>query len=588
MSLKKRFFMQGSLWGVTIATAFCLGGVELGYFSHGPSEGEAIAQGTENSTSGPADGWEVTTSEVDGADAGARSGATPAACCALGAGETLDAAAIVRFKAAGDWCTPHGVPESMCVLCNPALIPEFKAKGDWCAGHNLPESLCPLCNPSVAALGIGRDWCAEHGVPASQCAICRNRSKTSGSEGVTGEALGDRAADLALELVYSPEAGADWRTSEATGLSQRKSINPNCLLHLATVRLASPEIAEEAGLRLESVRSGDWNRTVDCYGEVQFDRTKYALISPRSGGIVKSVEVDLGGEVKQGDILAHVDSIEFGRAKADYLRAWAEFERWTWMSESFERVGTGGGIALREKVEAKASLEAASVEVTIAVQDLMNFGLDADGIERVRLNKDTRTDLPIRAPFDGAVVDLNAVVGERIDAGEPLCSISDLSKVWVVVDVSADDLPMLAVGSPMTFRPDSLYGETFTGALTWISPKIDERTRTAKARMEIDNRDGILRAGQFGRGSILEESLAGAIVAPREAVQWDGCCNVVFVEESRGVYQPRKLRIGSETEQECVVLAGLVPGERVVTTGSYLLKTEILKGNIGAGCCGND
>jgi len=547
----------------------------------------ATAQNTGAETL-PSDGWEVSASEVPGAVVTQTAAGAVPACCAVGPGKPMDATAVAQFKAAGDWCTPHGVPESMCVLCNPALIPEFKAKGDWCAGHGLPESLCPLCNPSVAALGIGRDWCAEHGVPASQCVVCKNRSKqTSGVSGST-PSLGDQASDLALELVLSGETGTESQTSEATGLNQRKSINPNCLLHLAKIRLASPEIAEEAGLRLENVKSGDWNRTVECYGEVQFDRTKYALISPRSGGIVKSVEVDLGRAVKQGDVLAHVDSIDFGRAKADYLRAWTEFERWTWMGESFDRAGTGGGIALREKVEARASLEAASVELAISAQDLKNFGLGAEDIERIRLNKDTRTDLPIRAPFDGAVVDLNAVVGERIEAGQPLCAVADLSKVWVAVDAPADDLQMLELGSPMSFRPDSLIGETFTGTVTWISPQIDERTRTAKVRMEIDNKDGLLRAGQFGRGSILEEERSDAIVVPREAVQWDGCCNVVFVEESRGVYQPRKLRIGSETAQECVVLAGLVPGERVVTTGSYLLKTEILKGSIGAGCCGND
>ena len=135
-----------------------------------------------------------------------------------GPGQALDAAAIAQYKATGDWCTPHGVPESMCVLCNPSLIPDFKARGDWCAGHDLPESLCPLCNPSVAALGIGRDWCAEHGVPASQCAICRNRSKTPAGDTPVRGSLAGRGSELGLEIIY---AGDGWETSEATGKKLR-------------------------------------------------------------------------------------------------------------------------------------------------------------------------------------------------------------------------------------------------------------------------------------------------------------------------------------------------------------------------------
>ncbi|MCG3144123.1 MAG: Multidrug resistance protein MdtA [Gammaproteobacteria bacterium] len=559
------------------------------------AEGSPVASEDDDRETDSGDGWSMETPPANDEGAASAVKAAGDTCCPPGAknptcevGGLFDPSKIEQYKASGDWCTPHGVPESMCVKCNPNLVVQFKEKGNWCAGHELPESLCPLCHKELAEAGVGRDWCSAHGLPASQCIICKNRSKQSTGENGLVSSLQNQVAEMALELVPSGDGGTDSKISAASGIGQRVSINPNCLLHLAKIRLASPEIAESAGLQVESAQAADRNRTVDCYGEVQFDKTKYALISPRSGGIVRTVEVDLGRAVKRGDVLANVDSIEFGRAKADYLRAWTEYERWTWMDESFDRAISVGGIALKEKVEAKSSLDAASVEIAIAAQDLRNYGLESEDIERIKLTNDTRTDLPVRAPFDGTVVELNAVVGERVVAGDPLCSVADLTSVWVVVDVSASDLPMLALGSSLTFRPDSLIGETFTGTVTWISPKLDERTRTAKARMEIQNTDGLLRAGQFGRGSIQEEEFPDAIVVPREAVQWDGCCNVIFVEESQGVYETRKLRVGSETETERVILTGLVPGERVVTTGSYLLKTEILKGSIGAGCCGND
>ena len=76
-----------------------------------------------------------------------------------------------------------------------------------------------------------------------------------------------------------------------------------------------------------------------------------------------------------------------------------------------------------------------------------------------------------------------------------------------------------------------------------------------------------------------------ALIVPREALQWDGCCNLVFVRHSDQLYEPRKVKLGYETDRFYLVDSGLRAGEEVVTTGSFLLKTEIMKGNIGAGCC---
>ena len=372
------------------------------------------------------------------------------------------------------------------------------------------------------------------------------------------------------------------------GEDLRRNLNPNCLLHLSQVRFASPEIAWRTGIEVAPVGRSRIPQTVECYGEIEYDRTRYAVISPRDCGIVSEVFVDLGQQVREGEVLARIDSVEFGEAKAAYLRARAALNRWTWVNESYRNAGGSGAISRRDSIEARAELESASVELAIASQKLSNFGLGVDEIQEIADKNNTDTLFPVHAPFDAMVVGVNAASGERVEPGFALFQVADLSRMWVMLDLCSRDLSQVCLGQEVSFIADPAGEKTFRGEVTWIDSRLDGRTRTAKVRAELDNQDGSLRSGLFGKGSILIHDEGEATVVPRDAVQWDGCCNVCFVEQSPGRYQPRKVRLGNENQEAYTVVAGLLPGERVVTQGSYLLKTEILKGSIGAGCCGND
>jgi cobalt-zinc-cadmium efflux system membrane fusion protein len=497
---------------------------------------------------------------------------------------------IQRFKAAGDWCTEHGVPESMCVKCNPALAADFKAKGNWCGSHEVPESLCSICHKQLAKLGIGRDWCEAHGVPASQCVICApEHAVRTGAEApslfekveVQAAALEAEAAKRDFEKALGSE-GAPYEEA------RRNGINPNCPLHGIKIRFESPKVAEEAGLVVETVGRRRMTQSIDCYGDIQYDQSHYAFLSPRAPGIVNSVKAAIGQQVWAGDILAVIDSTEFGKAKAGFLRAHAAANKWKWVSDSYQSTGNGGAVSRKELVEAQAELEAAGIELAIARQTLKNFNLKEAEIDQVAADKDTSTLLPVRAPFAATVVQLSAVPGEQVETGAKLFALADLSTMWVCLDLFVEDLNQVAIGMPVAFTVDRMKGETFVGKITWISSDLDPKTRTGKVRAELDNSENLLRAGLFGEGKITIHDGEEVVTVPREAVQWDGCCNVVFVQQDGRDYEARKLRLGYETEGFYTVMAGLLPGEQVVTQGSYLMKTEILKSKIGAGCCAND
>jgi len=466
---------------------------------------------------------------------------------------------------AADLCR-HQLAEDRCPFCTPSLVESM----GMCGGHKVPEALCTRCNASlVRAFQMENDWCGEHGLPESQCLICNPPAPDP--EGSTG----DESPGLTSISDRSPEAvPRDQRAPSST-----------CTNAFSTVTLASPEVARLAGLQTQVVRAQAVTETVDANVEIAFDGGRYAHLASRAAGIVARVNVDLGETVQAGDVLALIDSAEFGMAKAAFLQARSLVDLWE-KNHARERSLMEKSVATeRDVLEAETKLVECRIELSNASQRLRNLGLSEADIAAVAATGDTSSHLPLTAPFPGVVVDRAAVMGEVIDTARPLFSVADTSSMWAMLDVYESDVARLERGQRVRITIEGLPGRTIEGSLTWISAHVDHRTRTIKARAEIANPGGVLRANMFGRASVEIRTIENAVLVPEAAVQWDGCCNIVFVRHTDTIYQPYKVTLGFQRDGYFVVEQGLPPGEAVVTQGSFLLKTEILKGNIGAGCC---
>ena len=439
-------------------------------------------------------------------------------------------------------CIEHGVPEALCTKCNPALIAAFKATGDWCAGHSVPESQCTICNPDLPG---SRDS-AEEPAPSSP----------------------------SVELVRMPELPRNQRLPAVT-----------CQTNTVTVQFRSPEIARAAGLEYTRVESRTVTQTILCNAEVTYDANRYAHLASRAPGVVREVSKDLGQAVTTGEILAVVDAADLGTAKAEHLQALALVSLWEKNHAREERLLESKVATERDALEAESRLTESRIALSRASQRLSTLGLSDAQLEEVSKKQDTSSLLPLPAPFSGVVVERSAVVGDVVDTRQPLLSVADMSLMWAMLDIYESDLPKVRSGQAVVFEADGLPGERRGGRVTWVSSHVDRRTRTLKVRAEITNQDGLLRAGMFGKAIITLRKNEAALVVPKESVQWEGCCNVVFVKRSEASFEPRKVTLGYETDRFFVVERGVNEGETIVTTGSFLLKTEILKGSIGAGCC---
>jgi cobalt-zinc-cadmium efflux system membrane fusion protein len=447
------------------------------------------------------------------------------------------------------FCAGHGVPEAICYQCDPAVIPAFKAKGDWCAGHDRPESQCYICNPELDPMREGED-------PGDTS----QHSSPGGNE---------------PSFATAPERVP--RTQRAPSV--------RCETENLVVRFDSPDVAGDAGLELAEVQARPITKTVDCNAVIEFDGDRYTELAAQVPGVVAVVHRDFGDRVGRGAALATITSPNLGAAKATYLQAEATHRLWKKNHAREAALVERGLSSEKDLLEYETHLAESRIALSNAQQELLSLGLSVDQIDELRESGDTSPTYVVRSPFSGVIVDRNIAVGEVVEPSESLFSVADVSRMWALLDVYESDAREIRVGQPVVLRVEGLPGESYGAHITWVSSRVDPDSRTLPARAELDNPDGELRANMFARAIISVRDQHEALVVPKEAVQWEGCCNVVFVRNSETEYEPRKVHLGTDTGTVYEVLDGVSGGEAVVTQGSFLLKTEIMKGNIGAGCC---
>jgi cobalt-zinc-cadmium efflux system membrane fusion protein len=461
-----------------------------------------------------------------------------------------------------DWCKEHGVPESECVECNPELMPKGKTFG-WCKTHGVSD--CPHEHPEVAEV--------------------RPTPKVT-------------EADLA-------------RAERALAFAERPENSSKCKLHVRRIQFASKEAFEKTGVEVAPVWRAPVVEAVTANGEVLYDQTGVARLSARVPGTVWWVPKQVGEPVKRGEVLALVDAVEVGRAKAELVQAIANLNLKTRIFANLR--SASGAVPERQIQEAEAAQNEAQVRLHTAQQALMNLGLavELDDVKDLRAEELTRRVrflglpekviktletkattanlLPVVAPLDGVVVSREVVAGEVVDSTKVLFVVADVSRMWLTLSVRLEDARLIALGQPVRFRPDG-GREEVSGKVTWKSTSVDERTRTVKVRADLDNPEARLHANAFGTGRVILREEKDAIVVPNESVHWEGCCHIVFVrdkdfleEGAPKVFHVRKIRPGAKDEKQTEVIAGVLPGEVVATRGSGVLRAELLKNNLGAG-----
>jgi len=480
---------------------------------------------------------------------------------------------------AGLYCKEHGVPEKFCTLCHKQLEDKLML----CKEHgNIPEDICTLCHAEVAKK-YNIEMCKEHGLPEHFCFKCGKGPSASLNQPDDGWcAAHNKPEDLCPECAQAEAAGKPLPM-------QKSSTAKVCREALPTVRLASATLARKIGIQTAVVGEEEHAHKLIANAETAYDSNRYADISPRVAGFIGEVKVDLGQAVHPGDVLAVIDSAEVSAAKAQFHSSQASVKLAQATAERTQSLSRTGAVAGKAELEVMTALNQALAAAMDAEQKLRNLGFDDAELIRILTTKDTRNLLNVVAPIDGTVVARHAVKGEAVQATAQLFAVADTSRIWIWIDIYESDIAKVTPGQVVSFAamandPEQAYATG--GLVTWIGSEVNEQTRTTRVRAELGNPGKRLRAHQFGEATIQIGSEHKAVVVPKEAVQRRDKVDVVFIPEGAGVYRPHRVTTKPTDRSDVLeVTWGLKPGQTVVSKGAFLLKTEIMKGAIGAGCC---
>jgi len=189
--------------------------------------------------------------------------------------------------------------------------------------------------------------------------------------------------------------------------------------------------------------------------------------------------------------------------------------------------------------------------------------------------------LEIKAPIEGVVLERKSTTGELVEKGSAIYTISDPSDLWVIAEVKERDIAAIKVGQEASFKVLAYPDQVFHGKVVRLGNQVETDTRTLEVRIETDNADGRLKAGMFADVEIITTILNDILVIPDTALQSDGDSQVVFVAQGDNQFEKRAVTLGMEQQGRVQVLDGLKAGDEVVTEGSFILKSELLKGELG-------
>lgn len=329
-------------------------------------------------------------------------------------------------------------------------------------------------------------------------------------------------------------------------------------------------------LASQPVERGELTLDLSLTGEITPDLDRTVEVFPRAAGIVRDVSGRQGQTLRAGAVLAVLDSGASSEAEAAYQAALAREDLTRTRLAKEEALWNKKISAEQDYLQARQEATEAALELKKARDRLRLLGLTLPRTGSFPPSAAGGRLLPVVAPIDGTVIERKVAAGDQVGETSALFRIANLDSVWVIAGVPESDMGRVAVGQPAEVILSAHPGRRFEGRVTWVSDVLDDRTRTLPVRIELDNRERLLKPGGFARITVSARA-SGALTVPLAAVQRQKAEHIVFVESGAGRFQRREVRLGAASRDRVVVMDGLEAGERVVTRGAFALKSELEK-----------
>lgn len=395
-------------------------------------------------------------------------------------------------------------------------------------------------------------------------------------------AVGAGIAYLVMRSAVGPTVGtvgepvASGRPAGASG-AQPPARTPTSDGALPDVAVTlTPEAVERAGIRLAQVTAGTSGSTLRLPGVIEANAYKQVVVTPLVAGHVTRVLAELGQRVRRGQEIAEIFSPELSEAETRYVSARAELdahERELQRTEKLVEIGAASRQEL-ERLHAEHTSKLTSVESARSRLELL--GLSGSAIAGLVPGKDVGAVIAVPAPVTGVVTERMANPGVNVDSTSKMFTVVDLSTVWVVADVYEKDFSRVHVGSTARVTTKAYPDLVLPGRVSYIDPRVNPTTRTARVRIEVSNPREQLRLGMFADVRIEGAEHASIARIPRTAVQNVDNQTVVYLVDPRqaGRFIERVVHLGDSSGSDVDVVNGLERGDTVVSDGSFFVRAE--------------
>jgi cobalt-zinc-cadmium efflux system membrane fusion protein len=371
---------------------------------------------------------------------------------------------------------------------------------------------------------------------------------------------------LALFLTGCGKSGVGKKEAKPAQDSPAASAQPSSA---HTLRI-KPEMLRDIRVTTAPVEVRAGGEGTQLLGELKVNESRYAEVGTPIACRVVTVLAAPGQVVRKGQQLAVLQSVDIGKARAESITAQARLDL---AKKAFERkrsLAAENIVPAREVQEAEAGVATAEAEVRSARAGLRALGASDESSDS--------SELILRSPVDGTVIERSAIQGQMADPAQPLFRIGDLSRLWLVVHAFERDAVRLTPGSTARVSFAALPGRAFTGSVTLVGKQVDASSRTIPVRIEVANSEQLLRPGMSATawvpvGKTSEKVIAVPVAAlQRIENEW-----LVFLPAGQDTFEIRPVGRGRDLGTEIEIVSGLKAGERVVVEGAFLLKAEAEK-----------
>ena len=365
----------------------------------------------------------------------------------------------------------------------------------------------------------------------------------------------------------------------------------------ATLTAPSKEVLDLSELDFLTIESQVLIQTISGTGYIEFDSLRKGSISSKAPGVVSRILKKQGDKVLKGEIIAIIDSHDVGKAKTDFMQSLVLKDN---RKKSMERGQLAAAVIPERQIrELEMVFREIEIKLLADLQTLTNFGFTIETVDYKNLSdadifkkiceigipesviKEHKGSLsanllPLKAPFDGQIISVIKGLGENVGPTDAQCILADASKLVLIFNLPLEAVQVVKVGQDFRFKAELVEDQIITGKIDWVSPELDDKTHTVKVRASFANPDGKVRPNTFGKGDIQVGKQAKAIIVPDSCIQYMSNKPFVFVQLNDLSFQAKAVELGIRNGDKMQIIKGLLAGEKVVFTGSNMLRAELL------------